>query len=123
MTTSINTGTNTITIQDGCQTYVSPDFNGILEFTRISNPLSTKPTDSIIISITDSAGNSIAQRTSGTQYVATFGAMQSGTMSASPTIIGSTSAATVSLFPSNKITTAGNLKITFPSQVSFPSTS
>ena len=106
----------TVTITDGCQSYVDNTISGILQFINIENPISTKPTDSIILRLSDSGGNSIAEKTSGIQYVATFGTMASGSMTATPTTIGSLSRIAISLFPSHKITTAGALKITFPNE-------
>ena len=123
MTTVITTTTRTVTLSNGCDTYISPEFDAIVDFTQISNPLSTKPTDSLIVRIKDANGFAIAERTTGIQYVATFGEMSSGTMSATPTVIGSTSVSTISMFPNHKVTTAGAIKITFPSQITFSGTS
>jgi hypothetical protein len=121
LTNTITTANNTVTITDGCLTYIEPDFDAILEFTSIENPLSTMPTDSLNIIVTDVSGNMIAQKSTGVQYVATFGAMTSASLSATPSIIRSTSSVSVYIVPTHKITTAGALKITFPSQFTFPS--
>lgn len=120
MTTSINVNSRIVTITNGCETYVSPDFDAILEFTRVSNPLSTMPTESLSIYIKDKDGNAIASRSADIRYIATSGTMNSATLSATPTVIGSSSALTVNLYPSHKIVTQSALKITFPTQVSLP---
>ena len=123
MTTTINVSTRTVSITDGCTSYVSPAFNAIIMFTKISNPLNTKPTDSLSISIRDSSSNSIATRTTGVQYVAASGSMTSATLSVATTTVGSTTTANISILPAHKITTAGALKITFPAEITFTSSS
>ena len=122
LTFSINTTNNQLTFTDGCSTYISPSFDATIDFTSISNPISTKPTDSISILITDSSGNNIASISSNIQYVATFGEINTTTLSATPTTVSSTSNLAVTILPNHKVTTDGALKITFPSAISFPST-
>ena len=111
MTTIINVSTRTVTLTDGCTTYVSPAFDAIIEFTKISNPLSTKPTDSLSILIKDKDSNSIASRATGVQYVAAYEAMSSATLSATSTVVSSTTSSSISILPAHKITTAGSLKL------------
>ena len=123
MATIINVSTRTVTLTDGCTTYVSPAFDAIIEFTKISNPLSTKPTDSLSILIKDKDSNSIVSRTTGVQYVAAYGAISSATLSATSTIVSSTTSSSISILPAHKITTAVSLKITFPSEITFTSSS
>ena len=120
LTFSINTTSRQISFTNGCSTYISPDFDATIDFTEISNPISTKPTDSISIDITDSSGNDIASISSNIQYVATFGAINTATLTANPTTISSFSSLDVTISPNNKVTTDGALKITFPSAISFP---
>lgn len=123
MTTTVNVSTRTVTITDGCTSYVSPAFNAIVTFTKISNPLSIKPTDSLSILIRDSSSNSIATRSTGIQYVAAAGSMTSATLAVAATTVSGTTTANISIQPAHKITTAGALKITFPTEVTFTSTS
>ena len=106
---------------NGCSTYISPNFDATIDFTSISNPNSTKPTDSISILITDSSGNNIASISSNIQYVATFGEMNTTTLSATSTTVSGNSSLAVTILPNHKITTDGALIITFPSAISFPS--
>jgi hypothetical protein len=94
-----------------------------MDFTKISNPQSTKPTSSVSIYIKDSTNNPIAEVTTGIQYIATYGSLQTTpVMTATPTVIGSTSSLTVTFKPSSKITTSSALRVTFPSEISFPGT-
>ena len=121
LTFSIDAANNQLNFTDGCSTYISPNFDATIDFTSISNPNSTKPTDSISILITDSSGNNIASISSNIQYVATFGEMNTTTLSATSTTVSGNSSLAVTILPNHKITTDGALIITFPSAISFPS--
>ena len=119
---SLDTSTNTVTITNGCDDYISPSFDATIDFSEVSNPISTKPTDSVSITITDVDGNDIATRSTEIQYVATFGEINTTDISADPTTISSDSLLSVSILSNHKVTTDSAIKITFPSSISFPAT-
>lgn len=119
LTGSLNVGNNTYTITDGCQSYISQDLIGILDFNSIENPFSVKTTGSIAVYVKDSTQFSIAQVTSGIVYTATTGTLTGVTLTPSTTIVATSTDITMRFLPAHRLAASiSQISITLPSDVS-----
>ena len=119
LTGSLNTGNNTYTITDGCQTYVSQNIISILDFSSISNPFSVKITSSVSIYIKDSSLFPIAQLTTGITYTATTGTITGITLTPDSSIVAALTSATFQFLPAHKLkASTTQILISLPSDAS-----
>ena len=118
LTGSVNSGNNTYTITDGCNSYVSQDQLGILDFTSIHNPFTVKTTGSLSIYVKDSSQFDIAQITTGVTYTATTGTLNNVTLTPETTTVATSTSITITFLPVHELT-ADNVQITItlPSDV------
>ena len=118
LTGSLNTGNNTYTITDGCNSYVAQDQPGILDFSTIQNPFTVKTTGSLAIYVKDSNQFDIAQITTGVTYTATEGTLNNVTLTPEITTVATTTSITITFLPEHELS-ADNVQITItlPSDV------
>ena len=117
-TASVDTTNNKVTITNAVSSYTKTDFNAIVEFVSITNPSSTKTTDSFQLLLKTSSGASIATKTTGITYTASEGSITA--MSATPdaTTVGISTSVLFSFKPTHKIPVSSQLKVTIPVEAS-----
>jgi hypothetical protein len=115
---TVSTANNKVTTTNAMTSYTTTDFNAIVEFIQITNPLSIKITDSFQILLKTSGGFSISQITSGVTHTATVGTITS--MSAIPdaTTVGTSTSVLFSFKPTHKIPVSSQIIVTLPSEAS-----
>jgi hypothetical protein len=117
-TGSLDTGTNTYSITNFCETYRTTDYNATFYFVQVTSPISTKPSSSFEITLKDSGSNNIATVSSGVTYTATYGSLTINTVTADNTIVGGSTAVTFNFKPSHKIPISSYLVVTLPAEAS-----
>lgn len=116
--TTIDTTNNKITVTNAATTYTGTDFDAIIEFVQITNPLSIKTTNSFTVLLKTSAGNSIATISSGVTYTSTVGTITSMSATADNTIVGTSTSVLFSFKPSHKIPVSSRIIVTLPIEAS-----
>ena len=115
---TIDTTNNKITVTNAATTYTTNDFDAIIEFVQITNPLSIKPTSSFTILLKTSAGNSIATINSGITYTATGGAITSMSATADNTVVGTSTSVLFNFKPTHKIPVSSRIIVIIPVEAS-----
>lgn len=114
----IDTTNNKITITNSVTSYTATDFDAILEFVQITNPLSTKPTDSFQVILRTSANNLIARLTSGVIYSSTAGAITAMQATPASTLVGTSTSVLFSFKPAHRIPISSRILVTIPDEAS-----
>ena len=116
--TTVNLVNNTVVVTNAASTYTTTGLDAIVEFITITNPLSTKITNSFQIFLKTSLDINIASVTTGVTYTASAGTITN--MSAVPdaTEVGVSTSVLFKFMPTHIIPVSSRLIITLPSETS-----
>ena len=114
----IDTANNIFTVNSACDVYRTTDFDALIKFANVTSPLSVKPSNSFVISITTSSGDAIASVNSGILYTASEGQISSITATPTATTVGTVTSVLFSFVPAHKIPVSSQISVTLPTEVS-----
>ena len=115
---TIDTTNNKVSVTNAASTYTTTDFDAIIEFVQITNPLSIKTTDSFSILLKTSSSNSIASLISGVTYTSTVGSITSIAATADATVVGTSTSVLFSFKPTHKIPVSSRIIVIIPTEAS-----
>lgn len=115
---TVYTSNNTVVITNALSTYTTTDLDALVEFETVTNPLSTKPTNSFQILLKTSGGYSIASVSSGVTYTATIGSITAMTATPGATTVGISTTVLFSFKPTHLIPISSQIIVTLPAETS-----
>jgi hypothetical protein len=115
---TVHSANNTVVITNALSTYTTTELDALLEFETITNPLSTKTTDSFQIYLKTSGGSSIASLSSGVTFTSTVGAITAMTATPGATTVGISTTVLFSFVPTHLIPVSSQIIVTLPIETS-----
>lgn len=115
---TVYSANNTIIITNAVSVYTTTDLDALVEFETITNPLSTKTTDSFQVYLKTSGGFAISSLTSGVTFTSTVGAITAMTATPGATTVGISTPVLFSFVPTHLIPVSSQLIVTLPIETS-----